>query len=53
MAEAAADLVAERLGVDAPCRTADEPLVAHDDPGRLDELVAEFDAGSPADADLR
>jgi len=53
MAEATTDRVADRLGVDAPCRTADESLVAHDDPERLDGLVAEFDAGNPADADLR
>nr|WP_272904903.1 FAD-dependent oxidoreductase [Halobacterium sp. TGN-42-S1] len=53
MAEATTDLVADRLGVDAPCRTADEPLAAHDDPERLDALVAEFDAGGPADADVR
>ncbi|SEV91494.1 FAD-dependent oxidoreductase [Halobacterium jilantaiense] len=53
MAEATADLVAERLGVDAPCQTDDQPLVAHDDPERLDGLVAEFDADHPADADLR
>jgi len=53
MAEATADLVADRLGVDAPCTTADEPLAAHDDPERLDGLVEEFDAGGPADADVR
>jgi len=53
MAEATADVVAERLGVHAPCRTDDQRLVAHDDPERLDELVAEFDAAHPADADLR
>ena len=53
MAEATTDLVADRLGVDAPCRTADRPLAAHDDPERLDGLVAEFDADQPADADLR
>ncbi|WP_232702128.1 FAD-dependent oxidoreductase [Halobacterium wangiae] len=59
MAEATADHVADRLGVDEPCRTADEPcrtadepLVGHDDPDRLDELVAEFDAANPADADV-
>ena len=52
MAEAVADHVCERLGVDAACRTADEPLPGHDDPAVLDELVREFDAGSPADADV-
>ena len=53
MAEATVDQVAARLGVDARCRTDEQPLAAHDDPQRLDELVAEFDAGNPADADLR
>jgi len=52
MAEAVADHVCARLGVDAACRTADEPLPDHDDPAALDELVREFDAGSPADADV-
>jgi len=53
MAEATADLVADRLGVDARCRTDETPLVGHDDPERLDALVDEFDAGGPADANLR
>ncbi|EMA43990.1 FAD-dependent oxidoreductase [Halococcus saccharolyticus] len=52
MAEAVADHVCERLGVDAACRTADNPLPGHDDPAVLDELVREFDAGSPADRDV-
>ena len=52
MAEATADHVADRLGVDASCRTPDEPLVGHDDPQRLDALVAEFDAANPADTDV-
>lgn len=52
MAAAVADRVCDRLDVDADCRTAEERLVAADDPGRLDRLVAEFDAGSPADADV-
>ena len=52
MAEATADHVAARLGVDEPCRTADVPLLAHDNPDRLDALVAEFDGGGPADADV-
>ena len=51
MAEAVADSVCERLGVDEPCRTAEEPLPA-DDPGTVDELVERFDAGNPADADV-
>ncbi|MFC7199777.1 FAD-dependent oxidoreductase [Halospeciosus flavus] len=52
MAEATADHVCERLGVDAACRTAEEPLVHHDDLDTLDGLVREFDAGGPADADV-
>lgn len=52
MAEAVADHVCERLGVDAACRTADNPLPGHADPAVLDELVREFDAGSPADRDV-
>ncbi|MGN8215520.1 MULTISPECIES: FAD-dependent oxidoreductase [Halococcus] len=52
MAEAVADHVCARLGVDVACRTADEPLPGHDDPAVLDELVREFDAGSPADRDV-
>ena len=52
MAEAAADAIAERLGVDEPCRTADEQLYAHDDPATLDALVEEFDIDGPADADV-
>jgi glycerol-3-phosphate dehydrogenase len=53
MAEATADRVADELDIDAPCRTAREPLAAQDDPERLDALVAEFDAANPADADVR
>ncbi|MDL0134721.1 FAD-dependent oxidoreductase [Halobacterium salinarum] len=53
MAEATADLVADRLGVTEPSRTANEPLPGHDDPERLDGLVDTFDAASPADADAR
>ncbi|MFB6069169.1 MAG: FAD-dependent oxidoreductase [Halobacterium sp.] len=49
MAEATADLVCRRLGVDEPCRTADVALTAADDPARLDELVAAFDVCAPAD----
>ncbi len=52
MAEAVADRVCERLGVDADCRTAAEPLAAADAPETVDRLVAEFDAGSPADYDV-
>ncbi|MFC4542923.1 FAD-dependent oxidoreductase [Halosolutus amylolyticus] len=53
MAEATADLVADRLGVDDPCITADRRLPGADDPARLDAFVAAFDAGGPSDADVR
>lgn len=49
MAEATADLVCERLGVSASCRTADRPLPGAGDPDRLDALLAEFDVDAPAD----
>ncbi|WP_251328629.1 FAD-dependent oxidoreductase [Haloplanus pelagicus] len=49
MAEATADLVCDRLGVSAPCRTADRPLPGTADPDRLDRLVAEFGVDAPAD----
>jgi glycerol-3-phosphate dehydrogenase len=52
MAEATADHVADRLGVNADCQTAEEPLVGHDDPAQLDAFVDEFDAHNPADADV-
>ncbi|WP_136715382.1 FAD-dependent oxidoreductase [Halorientalis salina] len=52
MAEATADLVCDRLGVDAVCRTADEQLPGSDDPDRLDEFVAEFDGQGPSDEDV-
>ncbi|SDY30839.1 FAD-dependent oxidoreductase [Halopenitus persicus] len=52
MAESVADLVCDRLGVDAPCRTADRELPAVDDPDRLDRAVAAFDGAGPADADV-
>lgn len=52
MAEATADHVCEMLGVDEPCRTADERLPGADDPDELDALVREFDARSPADEDV-
>ncbi|QCC59934.1 FAD-dependent oxidoreductase [Natrinema thermotolerans] len=52
MAEATADLVCERLEVDADCSTADERLPAASDPDRLDEFVREFDGQGPTDADL-
>ena len=52
MGEAVADAVCGRLGVEAACRTAEEPLPGYDDPDRLDELVADFGAAGPADADV-
>ncbi|MFD1587544.1 FAD-dependent oxidoreductase [Halorientalis brevis] len=52
MAEVTADLVCDRLAVDAECRTADERLPAADDPARLDEFVATFDGQGPADEDV-
>jgi len=51
MAEAAADLVCERLGIDAACETATRPLAHAEDPDRLDEFVARYDAAGPTDAD--
>jgi len=52
MAEAAADRVCDRLGVDADCRTADRKLPGADDAAELDALVAEYDARSPTDEDV-
>jgi glycerol-3-phosphate dehydrogenase len=52
MAEAVADRVCDRLGVDAACRTAEERLPGAGDPERLDELVRSFEIDVPADADV-
>lgn len=52
MAEAAADLVCDRLGVDADCVTADRQLPGASDPARLDEFVRQFDGQGPTDADV-
>lgn len=52
MAEAVADRLCRRLGVEEPCRTADHELLGAGDPNRLDELVAEFRATGPADSDI-
>ncbi|WP_254765773.1 FAD-dependent oxidoreductase [Salinilacihabitans rarus] len=52
MAEAAADLVCDRLGVAADCVTDERDLPGADDPARLDEFVAAFDASGPTDADV-
>ncbi len=52
MAEAAADLVCERLGVDTGCETADRQLPGADDPAQLDAYVARYDGQGPTDADV-
>jgi len=52
MAEAASDLVCEKLGVDADCVTADRPLAGVDDPDELGALVSEFDGQGPTDRDV-
>jgi len=52
MAEAVADRLCDRFGVDEPCRTAEEKLPGAGEPERLDELVTEFDAAGPADSDV-
>ncbi|ELY32988.1 FAD-dependent oxidoreductase [Halalkalicoccus jeotgali] len=52
MAEATSDRVCKRLGVDSACSTAEEPLLGRDEPGRIDGLVAEFEADNPADSDV-
>lgn len=52
MAEATSDHVAERVGADGECSTAEEPLFGHDGSKEIDELVAEFGADNPADSDV-
>jgi glycerol-3-phosphate dehydrogenase len=52
MAEATADLVCEKTGVDAACVTADRPLIGADDPDEIDRFVAEFDGQGPTDQDV-
>ncbi|ELY67091.1 FAD-dependent oxidoreductase [Natrinema versiforme] len=52
MAEAATDLVCDRLGVDADCVTADRQLPGASEPARLDEFVRQFDGQGPTDADI-
>ena len=51
MAEATADAVCDRLGVDEPCRTAAEPLPGADDPAALDRFVADIGGPGPSDSD--
>ncbi|MEZ3163224.1 FAD-dependent oxidoreductase [Halorubrum sp. RMP-47] len=52
MAETTVDEVCDRLGVDAACETATEPLAHADDPARLDELVEAYGGANPTDADV-
>ena len=52
MAAATADLVADRLGVDAESTTADRELPGAEDPETLDEFVAAFDARGETDANV-
>jgi glycerol-3-phosphate dehydrogenase len=52
MAEQASDQVCDRLGIDAECRTAEEPLTGADDAQRLNELVAAYDGQGPTDKDV-
>jgi glycerol-3-phosphate dehydrogenase len=53
MAERAADAVCDGLGVEAPCRTAEEPLPgAEGDGGRVRRFAREHCAPAPADADV-
>ena len=52
MAAATADLVCERLGVDAECETAERRLPGADDPATLDGFVREFDGQGPTDEDV-
>jgi glycerol-3-phosphate dehydrogenase len=49
MAEAVSDLVADRLGAGAACRTDEVPLARAGDPGALDDLVARYGGPGPAD----
>ncbi|MXV60874.1 FAD-dependent oxidoreductase [Natronorubrum sp. JWXQ-INN-674] len=52
MAEATADLVCDRLGVDADCSTADSQLPGANSSSELDAFVREFDGQGPTDADI-
>jgi glycerol-3-phosphate dehydrogenase len=47
MAESICDHVCDRLGVDAECRTADEPLPGSDHPGDLEDAMERFGLRSP------
>jgi glycerol-3-phosphate dehydrogenase len=50
MAESAADLVRDRIGVDADSSTADRRLPGADDPEQLDAFVARFGGANPTDS---
>ena len=52
MAASTADLVCERLGVDAECVTAERELAGADDPERLDAAIDRLDGQGPTDADI-
>jgi glycerol-3-phosphate dehydrogenase len=52
MAEAAPDHVCSKLGVDAECTTATQPLPGAENPDCLDAFVERYDAKSPTDADI-
>lgn len=52
MAEAVADRICSKLGVEAECQTATRPLPGADDPDRLDAFVAHYDAQGPTDSDV-
>ncbi|MFT4923073.1 MAG: glycerol-3-phosphate dehydrogenase, partial [Haloarculaceae archaeon] len=52
MAEATADLVCDKLGVDAECQTATRELPGATDAKTLDEFVAAYDGQGPTDADV-
>ncbi|SFR41232.1 FAD-dependent oxidoreductase [Halogeometricum limi] len=52
MAEATADRVCDRLGVEAACETAEKRLPGADDPEQLDRFVAAFGEAQPTDEDV-
>ena len=52
MAEVTADHVCAELGVTEACVTADRRLPGADDPARLDEFVARYDAQGETDRDV-
>jgi glycerol-3-phosphate dehydrogenase len=52
MAEQTTDLVCEKLGVDADCKTDVTVLPGADDADRLDEFVKQYDGQGPTDEDV-